>query len=82
MSSLLVEGTTKAKREMTHYHEDGTQYQHACTLAFAVKEITEEGSEYGCTYREPAKDVGSLSLSDAEVALKHVGGITLEREDG
>ena len=65
---------------MTHNHKHGTHDKHRCTLALYIKVYTQKRSQGSSSDGEPAEYVGSRGGVDAEVALKHVGGVTLERE--
>lgn len=62
-------------------HQDRTDHQHRRAFALVVEEPAEERSQNHCTHREPAEDVRSLLVGDAQITFEHTRCETLEREN-
>ena len=62
-------------------HQDRTDHQHRRAFALVVEEPAEQWSQDHGPHREPAEDVRSLLVGDAQITFEHTRCETLEREN-
>ena len=62
-------------------HQDRTDHQHRRAFALVVEEPAEQRSQDHGPHREPAEDVRSLLVGDAQITFEHTRCETLEREN-